>query len=708
MAWWTERLPEGVNQLNEKDWLKTVTEAKWSDVLWILKWIDELPEKEKELLTFLYEKNHKYKVLLHGPTHHEKWIPSSTFMKYRDETDNDMHKIEDDIREKMKNYLSELNDEEKLHVLELLEQYGFDRIALNVSDLFWDKLLEKNQNNETSVESGMPLKEWVRLNLSKLPKKPKKKFEEVSKEDESLLNFIGEKNEKDEEDEINKRLEEYLLNLNNDEKEHVFKILKDYGFIDTAIKNINKFWENVSKKISRFLATGKIDDVTDNGALRPMKIEKWIVYNPTWINPENGKFRRETTENWEEDAKISLTLGSEKPNEPDIFKKLPWITLDSERLNEPGIFKKLPWITLDSERLNEPDIFKKITWITLDSGITGQLKRNEISEEWAGDETSNEWENLEIHDNQNWIWWKNVGTVRNIDSLFQRWPTLTLPDGRDISNVKEIDSNMISDFLEAKKMCERLQKNHYRRPRPQRKVDERVIKYCEIKELERKIAKEEQEWPEREKLAKEIFKKNEELNKITNKKRQEKTDKKSTQKENRLWKLAKKWKESLQPWIRIDLWDSEIWEKWAKAIAENMKLKDWAILSLFRNKIGDDWARAIAENMELPEGVDLDLSGLPPEEMAKISKSLEEAFSKSLIKYDAEHKKMWRPQRKIDEWDSVYYEMKEIEKKLEKEESWEEKERLEQELENVKSRLEEIANKKRESNFKKRLWLDKN
>ena len=36
MAWWTERLPEGVNQLNEEDWLKTETEAKKRDVLWIL------------------------------------------------------------------------------------------------------------------------------------------------------------------------------------------------------------------------------------------------------------------------------------------------------------------------------------------------------------------------------------------------------------------------------------------------------------------------------------------------------------------------------------------------------------------------------------------------------------------------------------------------------------------------------------------------
>jgi len=43
MAWWTEKLPEGMN--NGKNTLKEKTDATWINVLWILEWSDKSPEK---------------------------------------------------------------------------------------------------------------------------------------------------------------------------------------------------------------------------------------------------------------------------------------------------------------------------------------------------------------------------------------------------------------------------------------------------------------------------------------------------------------------------------------------------------------------------------------------------------------------------------------------------------------------------------------
>ena len=71
---------------------------------------------------------------------------------------------------------------------------------------------------------------------------------------------------------------------------------------------------------------------------------------------------------------------------------------------------------------------------------------------------------------------------------------------------------------------------------------------------------------------------------------------------NQIWDkwaeaIAEKLKDSLQQWLEINIWDNQIWEKWAKAIAEKWKnsLQPWMTINLWENRIWDDWAKTLAK-----------------------------------------------------------------------------------------------------------------
>ena len=66
-------------------------------------------------------------------------------------------------------------------------------------------------------------------------------------------------------------------------------------------------------------------------------------------------------------------------------------------------------------------------------------------------------------------------------------------------------------------------------------------------------------------------------------------------------------KSGFREWVALYLGSNNIWDEWAKALAE-MELKEWVRLYLYNNNIWDEWAKAISK-MELKEWVFLDLRG---------------------------------------------------------------------------------------------------
>ena len=68
------------------------------------------------------------------------------------------------------------------------------------------------------------------------------------------------------------------------------------------------------------------------------------------------------------------------------------------------------------------------------------------------------------------------------------------------------------------------------------------------------------------------------------------------QKEERIT-LEEVQESGFREWVLLDLVDNNIWDEWAKAIAENLKekLKEWVTLDLRGNKIWNEW-RGILEN----------------------------------------------------------------------------------------------------------------
>jgi len=69
--------------------------------------------------------------------------------------------------------------------------------------------------------------------------------------------------------------------------------------------------------------------------------------------------------------------------------------------------------------------------------------------------------------------------------------------------------------------------------------------------------------------------------------------------------LSKKLK--LKVWANISLYDNNIWDDGAEAIA-NLNFDYWVTINLGNNKIKDAWADYIMKNMKLKQGMHLDLS----------------------------------------------------------------------------------------------------
>ncbi len=61
--------------------------------------------------------------------------------------------------------------------------------------------------------------------------------------------------------------------------------------------------------------------------------------------------------------------------------------------------------------------------------------------------------------------------------------------------------------------------------------------------------------------------------------------------------LAKTWKDKLQPWMEIYLGNNNLWEKWVKILAETWKdnLQHWMEIILSSNNLWEKWVKILAE-----------------------------------------------------------------------------------------------------------------
>ena len=69
----------------------------------------------------------------------------------------------------------------------------------------------------------------------------------------------------------------------------------------------------------------------------------------------------------------------------------------------------------------------------------------------------------------------------------------------------------------------------------------------------------------------------------------------------------KEWDIVVEEWVCLDLNHNQIWDEWAKAIAEKLKLKRWVELDLGWNQIWAEWVEALSK-MELKGWISLNLS----------------------------------------------------------------------------------------------------
>ena len=124
-----------------------------------------------------------------------------------------------------------------------------------------------------------------------------------------------------------------------------------------------------------------------------------------------------------------------------------------------------------------------------------------------------------------------------------------------------------------------------------------------------------------------------------------------------------KWAEAiaqveLKEWVTLDLRDSEIWADWVEALSK-MELKEWVTLSLGSNKIWDDWAKALSK-MELKEWVTLHLGY--NEIWDEWAKALSKMELKEWVTFDLEMNNIWDEWAKalskmeLKEWVTLYLE----------------------------------------------------
>ena len=111
-------------------------------------------------------------------------------------------------------------------------------------------------------------------------------------------------------------------------------------------------------------------------------------------------------------------------------------------------------------------------------------------------------------------------------------------------------------------------------------------------------------------------------------------------------------------WVTLNLEYSDIWLKWAEAIAQ-VELKEWVTLSLGSNKIWDDWAKALSK-MELKEWVTLHLGY--NEIWVEWAKALAKMELKEWVTLDLRDNGIWAEWAKalskmeLKEWVTLYLE----------------------------------------------------
>ena len=123
--------------------LKTQNEKTWWETFWVLEWIDSLTENEKELLSFLYAK--KEELINLSKNRVTPLFDDPNFRDIIEWNIKENDRIYNEVKDKLSNYISKLDDYVKEHIIELLEQYKFTDFMpfiMNV-DILWEKLSEK-------------------------------------------------------------------------------------------------------------------------------------------------------------------------------------------------------------------------------------------------------------------------------------------------------------------------------------------------------------------------------------------------------------------------------------------------------------------------------------------------------------------------------------------------------------------------------------
>lgn len=123
--------------------LKTQNGKTWWETFWVLERIDNLTENEKELLSFLYTKKEELNNLSKN-----RVTPLFDDPNFRDIIEwniEENDKIYNEIESKLSNYISKLDDNEKEHFIEFLEQYKFTDFMpfIMKRDILWENLSEK-------------------------------------------------------------------------------------------------------------------------------------------------------------------------------------------------------------------------------------------------------------------------------------------------------------------------------------------------------------------------------------------------------------------------------------------------------------------------------------------------------------------------------------------------------------------------------------